>query len=497
MSNEKQHGVQLITYADSLGGDLSKIGELIRGDLRDLFPGGVHLLPPFPSTGDRGFAPVTYREIDPSFGSWREIEEISRHGGVMVDLMVNHVSRHSAEFRDYLDHGAKSRYADLFIPLTKMWKDGTICRRDIAKIALRRDQPYSHYRGPAFPEGVTVWTTFGADEVSQQIDIDVFSEPGKAFLRGVLEGFAARGISMVRLDAVAYVTKRVGSSCFLVEPLMERFLRWIHRQAERVGITLLLEVHATEEEQRRLADAGYLIYDFMLPYLVLDALLMRRVDLLAPYINRRPHRQVTMLDCHDGVPVKPDLDGVVPSERARSVVDACLIRGSSVTRVRGGEGGREDTFDVHQICGSYYEMLSRNEDAYVAARAIQLFVPGIPQVYYVGLLAGLNDHKRARESGDGREANRHNYTLEEVRAALDLPVVRRVRGLITLRNTHQAFTGTFSCHTAPALQPNVITLSWRTSGESPAAAEAIIDVASYRTTLIYTTREGEIVRKEV
>src|SRR3954470_4042463 len=114
---------QLLTYPDSLGGNLAAIGELLDGQLDGLFH-GVHVLPPFPSSGDRGFAPVTYFEIDPLFGSWADVVRIAERHDVLLDLMINHLSRRSPEFRDFERLGRASPAADLFITLDKVWPDG-------------------------------------------------------------------------------------------------------------------------------------------------------------------------------------------------------------------------------------------------------------------------------------------------------------------------------------------------------------------------------------
>src|SRR5829696_3189662 len=90
---------QLLTYPDSLGGGLAPLDALLGGPLQGLF-NGVHVLPPFPSSADRGFAPLTYREIDPRFGTWDDIRKIAEGHDVLLDLMINHLSRQSAEFQD-------------------------------------------------------------------------------------------------------------------------------------------------------------------------------------------------------------------------------------------------------------------------------------------------------------------------------------------------------------------------------------------------------------
>src|SRR5688572_5912759 len=106
-----QSRVQLITYPDSLGGNLAALQEIIQRYFPDLFSGGIHILPPYPSSGDRGFAPLDYSRIDPQFGSWEDIGKIGAKYGVMLDVMVNHISRRSAYFQDFLKNGRSSPHA--------------------------------------------------------------------------------------------------------------------------------------------------------------------------------------------------------------------------------------------------------------------------------------------------------------------------------------------------------------------------------------------------
>jgi sucrose phosphorylase len=150
-----------------------------------------------------------------------------------------------------------------------------------------------------------------------------------------------------------------------------------------------------------------------------------------------------MLDCHDGVPIKPDMNGLYRSKDARKVVDLCLKRGANLSLIVSPAHKDPDGFDVHQIRGTYYSMLDCNDSAYLIARAIQFFTPGIPQVYYVGLLAGKNDTEAVARTGEGREINRHNYSIEEIDQEVNRPVVNKLLELIRLRNTHTAFNGEF------------------------------------------------------
>lgn len=141
-------------------------------------------------------------------------------------------------------------------------------------------------------------------------------------------------------------------------------------------------------------------------------------------MKERPANQFTMLDCHDGIPVKPDLDGLIDTKEAQNLVDETVRRGSNLSLIMSDEHKDEDGFDVHQIRCTYYSVLNEDDDLYIASRALQFFVPGIPQVYYVGLLAGTNNAEKMKETGDGREINRENFSIEEVEESLNKNVVK-------------------------------------------------------------------------
>ena len=452
-----KNAVQLITYPDSLGGDLYTLKELLENDFSDIFSGGVHILPPFPSSGDRGFAPLTYLEIDKKFGTWKDVKDIGENFDVLVDLMVNHISKQSGYFQDFLEKGRKSRYADLFITLDKIWEDGIPKQEDIDKMFLRRKKPFSTYTIEDTGAEETVWTTFGKTDPSEQIDLDIYSQDVRQLFKEFFENFSKNNIKIVRLDAVGYIIKKLGTSCFFIEPEIYEFLEWIKQLSESYHIELLPEVHSHYSIQYRLSEHGFWIYDFILPYTVLDTIVNKRSDNLYRYLKDRPEKQFTMLDCHDGIPVKPDMDNLVDTDEARELVDLCVERGANLSLVLSEEHQDEDGFDVHQIRCTYYSALDNDDDAYLAARAIQFFVPGIPQVYYVGLLAGENDNESVEKTGEGREINRYNYSVAEVEESLEKDVVQRLLKLIRFRNEYPAFNGQFKA--CQSLEDEVC-LSW-------------------------------------
>ncbi len=474
---------QLITYPDSLGRNLDELNTLLNGSFSGLFGGGVHILPPFPSSGDRGFAPITYFDIDRRFGSWKEVGEIGSTHDVVLDLMVNHISRQSEYFQDFMARGDDSKYKDLFITMDKVWEDGVPVQEDIDRIFLRRELPYSEYETQSHGK-VKLWTTFGKTNPSEQIDVDIHSETAKTLFRDILSNFSRNGVKIVRLDAVGYVIKKPGTSCFFVEPEIYEFLDWITGVADEYGLSLLPEVHSHYSIQYKLAARGYWIYDFILPYRILEAILLKRADMLGAYLRERPQKQFTTLDCHDGLPVIPDMNDLVDVASAKHICDICEERGSNFSRVYSEAHRLEGGFDVHQIRGTIYSMLGENDDDHVIARAIQLFTPGIPQVYYVGLLAGVNRYERAKELGDGREINRHNYTLDEVYAETQREVVRRLFRVLRFRNTHSSFDGAFTLEKA---SEGELVMRWDNAGQM---SRLRVDLVRHEGTIDYTDDTG-------
>ena len=474
---------QLLTYPDSLGGGLPSLADLLEDELDGLFS-GVHILPPFPSSADRGFAPLTYREIDREFGSWQDIRRIGARHDVLLDVMINHISRQSPEFREFQRLGRRSPTADLFITLDKVWPGGDPRPQDVARIFLRKpDAPFSSITVEETGEIERIWTSFGSASWSEQIDLDVTSAATRSLISGWLQFFAEQGVRMVRLDAVGYVVKKAGTSCFMVEPEIYEFLDWITGVARSLRLVVLPEVHDRYPTHERLAERGFWTYDFVLPGLVLQALETGDAHRLAAHLARSPDRQFTMLDCHDGIPVRPDLDGILEPGEMLGLAERIRQRGGNVNRILSNADA--DEVDVHQLNCTYYSAIGCDDERYVAARAIQLFARGVPQIYYVGLLAGENDTVAVDRTGEGRAINRHDFTVEEVHVALARPVVRRVLDLVRLRNTHSAFAGELDVSGDRSL----LRLRWA-NGEATASLE--VDLATGRTGVRASTPEASI-----
>ncbi|MBR5637049.1 MAG: sucrose phosphorylase, partial [Pseudobutyrivibrio sp.] len=203
----------LITYADSMGDNLSDLTTVMNKHFKDAV-GGIHILPFFPSSGDRGFAPMDYHVVDPAFGDWNDIEKLAEDYYLMADYMINHISAQSEYYKDFLAKKDDSKYKDLFIRYKDFWENGEPTEEEVDAIYKRK--PRAPYVDANFADGTTekVWCTF--DE--QRIDINCKSATAKAFIKDNLETLCKHGLAMIRLDAFAYATKKAGSSCFFIEP---------------------------------------------------------------------------------------------------------------------------------------------------------------------------------------------------------------------------------------------------------------------------------------
>jgi len=426
------NGVHLISYPDSLGQNISELHSFMKKKLSNSVA-GVHVLPFFPSTADRGFAPTTYREVDSAFGNWEDVEALGSDFELTADFMMNHISAQSIFFQDWLEKGDDSRWVNLFIPVDRLFPDG-IPKDERALIYTRK--PRDPWVPVMFGDGSVrdVWCTF----FKEQIDIDVFSEVGRRWLETELgELCARRGIGTIRLDAIGYATKKRGTRFFFEEPEVVELLARCVSIAERHGVTLLPEVHEHFSYQKRLsAWGGVMIYDFALPMLLLYACYSGNAAPLRDWLLCRPENCVTTLDTHDGIGIV-DVADLLSSKQIEFTVNELYEKGSNVNRRY--STAKFGNLDIYQINCTYYSALGENDDAYMAARALQFFAPGIPQVYYVGLLAGSNDIDFVHRTRHGRDINRHGYSLEEANAQLERPVVKRLLRLMEFRNKFEAF----------------------------------------------------------
>ena len=466
-----QNKIILITYPDSMGSNLRELHYVLRRYLTQEI-GGVHILPFYPSSADRGFAPLTYDEVDPAFGTWEDIEMIGRDFDLIFDFMVNHISRQSVFFQDYLKKGPDSEYADMFITFDKLSPTGEVSEADLAKVYTRKPrQPYTIItRADGSRE--KIWCTFDYE----QIDLDLRSPITQKIVRDFLIRLARTNAKMIRMDAIAYATHRLGTNCFFLEPDIWELLEWLKEYVTPFDTLLLPEVHEQYKYHLKIAEKGYWTYDFALPMLVLHTLYHHSSERLRHWLHICPRQQLTTLDTHDGIGVI-DVEGLMTPEEIEKTLTGLDEKGSNTRKLYSGQ--EYQNLDIYQVNCTYYSALERNDDSYIAARTIQFFAPGLPQVYYVGLLAGENDIELVERTKNGRDINRHNYTLDEIKVEIQKPVVHRLLKLMEFRNTYPAFNGQFVIADAPDDQ---LKLTW---SQAPYHTTARIDLNSYHVQIEY------------
>lgn len=430
-----ENKIMLITYSDSIGSNLKELKQIVEKYFHDAI-GGIHLLPFFPSSGDRGFAPMTYREVDKTFGDWNDILELSEQYYLMYDYMINHISAQSEYYKDFLEKKDASKYRDLFIRYKDFWENGEPTPEEVEAIYKRK--PRAPYVDAAFADGTTekVWCTF--DE--EQIDINCPSETAKKFIHENLKFLAEHGAAIIRLDAFAYATKKAGTSCFFIEPEVWNLLSECEEVLDSYGVKILPEIHEHYTMQQKIAQKDFYVYDFALPMLLIHALYYGNGEYLKHWLTICPRKQFTTLDTHDGIGVV-DVRDLLPEEEINRTKEDIFRFGANVKKIYNTSA--YNNLDIYQINCTYYSALGDDDNAYLLARAVQFFAPGIPQVYYVGALAGKNDLKLLEETKVGRNINRHYYTKEEIEMEVQRPVVSKLLALMKFRNEHKAFDGEF------------------------------------------------------
>ena len=458
--------VQLITYVDRFGGGgLADLQALLTGPLAGVF-GGVHLLPFFHKIdgADAGFDPIDHTRVDDRLGGWSDVAALARQVDVMADVIVNHMSSESPQFQDFAAKGSASVYNGLFLTMDSVFPQGAT-ERDL--LAIYRPRPGAPFTFVTLANGERriLWTTFTA----QQVDIDVRHPQGRAYLMAILRTLADSGVTMIRCDAVGYAIKKPGDSCFMMAETFA-FIDEFAGIARGLGLEVLVEVHSYYRKQIEIAQRVDWVYDFALPPLVLHALFFGTAAPLKAWAAQRPVNAITVLDTHDGIGIidigadasdRVARPGLVPPAELDRLVE--IIHENSRGQSREATGAAASNLDLYQVNCTFYDALGRDDAAYLIARAVQFFLPGIPQVYYVGLLAGENDMALLKRSGVGRDINRQHFSRAEVHAHLGKPVVADLLRLIRLRNGHPAFAGHFQLLDSA---DHVLALRWQNGDDS-------------------------------
>lgn len=493
-------GPMLNAYPDSLGGTLSDaVAFLQEKEVKGAFS-SFYILPSLFNTDlDRGFSVIDYG-INGVIAKEQDLEALQSMGiDLKLDFILNHLSVQSPQFQDLVEKGDASAYKDFFIDWNKFWEGCGDLDEEGVLVPRQEYIKDMFFRKPGLPVLVVefadgtkrpYWNTFyqqvDVDETGKkhylgQMDLNIKSPLVLDFYQQTLKALAGYGAKIVRLDAFAYAPKEVGAKNFLNDPGTWDFLQQITDMAQPYGVALLPEIHASYEEgtYKIIAQKGYMVYDFFLPGLVLDAFEQKSGEKLAAWANeilQSGMKTVNMLGCHDGIPVL-DLKGLLPEERIQSLIDTLVKRGGFVKDLHGAKNV------YYQVNATYYSALGEDDRRMLLARALQLFMPGKPQVWYLDLFAGKNDYAAMERAGAGghKEINRTNLSKEAMAAALEKPVVQRQLELLKLRADCPVFQE--GAAITVKAEGSILTMAWEKGGQI-AALKADLADASFTLTVV-------------
>ncbi|PJX13462.1 alpha-amylase [Halomonas sp. 141] len=442
----------VISYGDSIVADgtppLGVLNHFLQRHLGETIS-GVHVLPFFPWSSDDGFSVIHYREVNPELGDWSHIRDLASHYDVMGDLVLNHVSRESLWFVDYLTGSLPGR--DYFIEVDP--------DTDVSQVTRPRSSPLlvpvSTRRGTRH-----LWATFSED----QIDLNFENPDVLLEFVGILLFYLQQGVRIIRLDAVAFLWKRLGTACIHL-PETHTVVRLLRAIVDEIapGTLIITETNVPHAENisyfglERLAegppDEAHMVYQFALPPLLLHTLTRGEASTLQGWLASLPvlPEHCTYLNftaSHDGIGVRP-LEGLLPDHERDALLELMHRFGGFVS-MRSNPDGSDTPYEINITWFEAMRGTRRGPDPWQIARflcsqAIMLSLQGIPALYLHTLTGTLNDVEGVERSGRLRSINRRRWPLDELELLLESPstpthdVFHALRRLLDLRRQEPCF----------------------------------------------------------
>ncbi|MDA9776790.1 sugar phosphorylase [Rubripirellula sp.] len=439
--------VVLITYADQIRqhgrSPLQAQNKfLLDHSLDDLFS-CVHLLPFCPYTSDDGFSVVDYLAVDQASGSWSDINNLGHSFDLMFDLVLNHASQQNSWFQSYL--AGNPEYDNYFIEVD--------ASADLSAVVRPRSLPLLTTFESAAGEK-QIWTTFSADQV------DLNYQNPRVMLRmiEILVEYARRGARIIRLDAIAFLWKEVGTSCLHLRET-HAAVKLMRRVLDLVvpGTIILTETNVPHEENISYfgdgSDEAHMVYQFSLPPLLMAAIHNNDTSVLKSWLRdlSPPSQKTTFLNftaSHDGIGVRP-LEGIVSAERLSHLLKIVESKGGKVNTRQTTEGTQKpyelNLTYMSAVTGDESEGAVRLARRFLATQALMLSMQGVPAVYFHSLVGSPNDYKGMQDSGQYRRINRHKYDRDELNRALSdtqgvqSRVFEGYKRLLEVRRNQKAF----------------------------------------------------------
>ncbi len=448
-----ERDIVLITYGDQVTEPgvppLQTLAKVLEKHIKGTVT-GVHILPFFPYSSDDGFSIIDYTAVDPNLGSWADVEQLGRNFRLMFDAVINHISAHSDWFQGFLQ--GNPEFANYFITV----EEGTDLSQVVRPRALPLLTRVQTNRGERL-----VWTTFSED----QIDLN-FSNPDVLLkVIEILLLYVEKGAEIIRLDAIAYLWKKVGTSCIHLEET-HRVVKLFRAVLDAVAphVILITETNVPHEEnisyfgdsvdKLHPFDEAQMVYQFPLPPLVLHALQSGDASHLSNWSAGLsvPSDRTTFFNftaSHDGIGVRP-VEGILSRSEIQSLVDRTLAHGGHVSYKDNPDG----TQSAYELNISYFDALSDPNGAespdlqvrrFLVSQAIMLSLAGVPGIYVHSLFGSRSYHAGVEQTGRYRSINREKFRRDQLEqdlanaASLRHRVFYAYLDLIRARIAHRAF----------------------------------------------------------
>jgi sucrose phosphorylase len=440
--NEKD--IALIIYGDSIKDNKEKplitLKKFAQKYLSDKI-NTIHILPFFPYSSDDGFSVIDFEQVNPDLGNWNDIENISEKFNLMTDLVINHVSAKSRWFQNYLK--GEGEGVDYFIEVSP--------DVDLSKVVRPRSLPlltaFDTKQGKKY-----LWTTFSAD----QIDLN-FSNPEVLFkFLQILHLYIKKGAHIIRLDAIAFLWKQIGTTCLHL-PQTHEIVKLIRNFADAVapGVIILTETNVPNKENLSYFgnnDEAHMVYQFSLPPLLLHALYSGNGTYLTNWANELPDLPdnctfFNFTSSHDGIGVRP-LEGLLPDDEKQQLFNDIKLSGGLISTKTNSDG----TDSPYELNITYFDALKRtikgedtlHEQRFICSQAVMLEMKGIPAFYIHSLLGSSNYYKGVEQTGMARTINREKLQYRELVNELNSNTIRgrifsSLLNLISLRKQTPAF----------------------------------------------------------
>jgi len=433
----------LITYGDTLkqSGEapLVTLRRFAEEKLSEVFS-GIHVLPFFPYSSDDGFSVTDYLSVNPDLGTWNDVEELARSFRLMIDFVLNHISAHSEWFRRYL--AEDPAFEELAIEVDPS------C--DLSRVVRPRSTPLLTPFTKKSGKTVHLWTTFSAD----QIDLNYKTLKTLCRMLDVFLFYVKRGAAIVRLDAIAYLWKEIGTPCIHL-PQTHAAVRLLRGILDLCAphVLLITETNVPHRENvSYFGDGGneaQLVYNFTLPPLLLHCFLRGEANQLSRWAGtlKAPSDRTTFFNftaSHDGIGVRP-LEDVLP-EAIPELVSLARRAGGLVTFRSNPDGSRSPyELNVTYVDAVLKAAGTENPDPFIASQAVPLVLPGVPAIYVHSLFGSRNWYEGVKQTGIARRINRRKLNASEVRRRLADPssfaarVFKGLCRLLSVRRRQAAF----------------------------------------------------------